>query len=54
MYLKDPRSLLSLTDFPNYVWRPRKNIAEYGFTIEDSYHEAELKNLNLKYKPLNF
>ncbi|XP_037827358.1 uncharacterized protein LOC119615371, partial [Lucilia sericata] len=47
MYLKDPRNLLSLTDYPNYVWRPRKQISEYGYTIVNQYSEEKNRKLNL-------
>ncbi|KAM7347097.1 pickpocket protein 28-like [Cochliomyia hominivorax] len=47
LYLKDPRSILSLIDYPNYVWRPRKRISEYGFTIQNMYTEANIREISL-------
>ncbi|XP_046803067.1 pickpocket protein 19-like [Lucilia cuprina] len=54
LYLKDPRNLLSLTDYPNYVWRPRKQISEYGYTIVNQYSEEKNRKLNLKQRKCIF
>ncbi|TMW48350.1 hypothetical protein DOY81_006576 [Sarcophaga bullata] len=45
IYLKHPRNLLNLKDFPNFVWRYKKRNFRYLYNIVHHYAESNVKDL---------